>query len=170
MSDRSISLAEREAGVWHRHTLAQKLSRMTLWLIIALAVSLSLSSIDIIWEFLWDAPEQMLDILRGVIAARDEAECNVRAFSERLDLAMQNTEGGLWDWDLVTGRIVTDGHWATRLRYQQKRLLRRWEGMGVDSAITDSVAEFGAAFNTGEPQHHMNAFLERKQAKAQAQP
>lgn len=52
---------------------------------------------------------------------------------------------------------------------QQKRLLRRWEGMGVDSAITDSVAEFGAAFNTGEPQHHMNAFLERKQAKAQAQ-
>jgi enoyl-CoA hydratase/carnithine racemase len=48
---------------------------------------------------------------------------------------------------------------------QQKRLLRRWEGMGVDSAITDSVAEFGAAFNTGEPQHHMNAFLERKQAK-----
>jgi hypothetical protein len=42
--------------------------------------------------------------------------------------------------------------------------------MGVDSAITDSVAEFGAAFNTGEPQHHMNAFLERKQAKAQAQP
>jgi len=53
---------------------------------------------------------------------------------------------------------------------QQKRLLRRWEGMGVDSAITDSVAEFGAAFNTGEPQHHMNAFLERKQAKAQAQP
>ena len=53
---------------------------------------------------------------------------------------------------------------------QQKRLLRRWEGMGVDSAITDSVAEFGAAFNTGEPQHHMNAFLERKQAKAQPQP
>ena len=53
---------------------------------------------------------------------------------------------------------------------QQKRLLRRWEGMGVDSAITVSVAEFGAAFNTGEPQNHMNAFLERKQAKAQAQP
>ena len=64
MSDRSISLAEREAGVWHRHTLVQKLSRMALWLIIALAVSLSLSSIDVIWEFLWDAPEQMLDMGR----------------------------------------------------------------------------------------------------------
>ncbi|HQQ70566.1 MAG TPA: enoyl-CoA hydratase [Alicycliphilus sp.] len=45
---------------------------------------------------------------------------------------------------------------------QQKRLLRRWEGMAVDAAIDDSIAEFGAAFQTGEPQHHMNAFLERK--------
>lgn len=45
---------------------------------------------------------------------------------------------------------------------QQKRLLRRWEGMAVDAAIDDSIAEFGEAFRTGEPQHHMNAFLERK--------
>jgi enoyl-CoA hydratase len=45
---------------------------------------------------------------------------------------------------------------------QQKRLLRRWEGMALDAAIDDSISEFGEAFKTGEPQHHMNAFLERK--------
>lgn len=45
---------------------------------------------------------------------------------------------------------------------QQKRLLRRWEGMTLDAAIDDSIAEFGEAFKTGEPQHHMNKFLERK--------
>lgn len=45
---------------------------------------------------------------------------------------------------------------------QQKRLLRRWENMSVDQAIDDSVAEFGAAFNTGEPQKFMNEFLESK--------
>jgi enoyl-CoA hydratase/carnithine racemase len=45
---------------------------------------------------------------------------------------------------------------------QQKRLLRRWEGMALDSAIDDSISEFGEAFRTGEPQHHMNAFFERK--------
>jgi len=45
---------------------------------------------------------------------------------------------------------------------QQKKLLRRWETMSVDEAIEDSVAEFGAAFNTGEPQKFMNAFLESK--------
>lgn len=48
---------------------------------------------------------------------------------------------------------------------QQKRLLRRWEGMAMDAAIDDSIAEFGEAFKTGEPQHHMNAFLERKQRR-----
>lgn len=45
---------------------------------------------------------------------------------------------------------------------QQKRLLRRWEGMPLDAAVDDSIVEFGEAFNTGEPQHHMNAFLQRK--------
>jgi len=47
---------------------------------------------------------------------------------------------------------------------QQKALLRRWETLSVDEAIEDSVAEFGAAFNTGEPQQFMNAFLARKRA------
>jgi phosphonate transport system permease protein len=50
--------------VWQRHTLRQKLSRMSLWLFIAIAVILSLSSISVIWEFLWDAPEQMMDMGR----------------------------------------------------------------------------------------------------------
>jgi len=49
---------------------------------------------------------------------------------------------------------------------QQKRLLRRWERMTVDAAIDDSIAEFGEAFKTGEPQHHMNAFLERKNKRS----
>lgn len=48
--------------LWQRHTLAEKLLRMALWLIIGIAVLLSLNSINVIWEFLWDAPEQMLDM------------------------------------------------------------------------------------------------------------
>lgn len=47
---------------------------------------------------------------------------------------------------------------------QQKKLLRRWESMWIDEAIEDSVAEFGRAFNTSEPQQFMNAFLARKRA------
>lgn len=48
---------------------------------------------------------------------------------------------------------------------QQKTLLRRWERMSIDEAIEDSVAEFGRAFNTGEPQRFMNEFLARKREK-----
>jgi hypothetical protein len=48
---------------------------------------------------------------------------------------------------------------------QQKKLLRRWERMTLDAAVDDSIAEFGAAFQTGEPQQHMNAFLREKAEK-----
>jgi len=46
---------------------------------------------------------------------------------------------------------------------QQKRLLREWEETPLEVSISNSVAEFGLAFETGEPQHHMAAFLNRKQ-------
>jgi enoyl-CoA hydratase len=45
---------------------------------------------------------------------------------------------------------------------QQKRLLRSWETLTLDAAVDASVAEFGRAFTTGEPQACMARFLERK--------
>ena len=53
--------------IWQRHTLSQKLSRMVLWLIVGIAVVASLNSINVIWEFLWDAPEQMADMGRRML-------------------------------------------------------------------------------------------------------
>ncbi|NUU04493.1 phosphonate ABC transporter, permease protein PhnE [Herbaspirillum robiniae] len=52
--------AERE---WQRHTPLQRVLRFTVWLVIALAVVQSLRYIEIIPEFLYDAPEQMSDML-----------------------------------------------------------------------------------------------------------
>ena len=45
---------------------------------------------------------------------------------------------------------------------QQKALLRAWEDAPIDEAIDATVAEFGKAFATGEPQHHMGEFIARK--------
>jgi enoyl-CoA hydratase len=45
---------------------------------------------------------------------------------------------------------------------QQKRLLNSWFDMTVDGAIEDSIEQFGLAFLTGEPQRHMQEFLQRK--------
>ncbi|WP_456280511.1 enoyl-CoA hydratase [Cupriavidus sp. JZ107] len=47
---------------------------------------------------------------------------------------------------------------------QQKRLLREWEDQPVDTAIANSVAEFGSAFDTGEPQRYMAEFVNRKRS------
>lgn len=45
---------------------------------------------------------------------------------------------------------------------QQKRLLRQWEDEPLDKSIQSSVAEFGSAFNTGEPQKYMSEFARNK--------
>ena len=47
----------------------------------------------------------------------------------------------------------------------QKRLLKHWEDQPLDDAIEDSVAEFAAAFRTGEPQHFMGEFLARRRRR-----
>lgn len=44
----------------------------------------------------------------------------------------------------------------------QKELLRAWEELPLSQAIDASIPVFGRAFGTGEPQAHMQAFLERK--------
>ncbi len=51
------------ARAWQRHTLAQKLLRYAVWLFIAVAVVQSLRNLEIIPEFIYDAPEQMGDML-----------------------------------------------------------------------------------------------------------
>jgi enoyl-CoA hydratase len=45
---------------------------------------------------------------------------------------------------------------------QQKQLMRSWQSLPPDAAIDATVAEFGKAFATGEPQRYMAAFQSRK--------
>ena len=48
---------------WQRFTVAQRLLRYTVWLLMLWAVVQSLRSVQVIPEFLYDAPEQMADML-----------------------------------------------------------------------------------------------------------
>jgi enoyl-CoA hydratase len=43
----------------------------------------------------------------------------------------------------------------------QKVLIRKWEELPLKEAIDASIPIFGRAFQTGEPQHHMQAFINR---------
>ena len=64
--------------------------------------------------------EQIVEALSALLAARSRAEDDLRETRERLRLAMQNTEGGLWDWDLVSGEIVMDDNWRDFLGYPER--------------------------------------------------
>ncbi|MBR1220669.1 enoyl-CoA hydratase/isomerase family protein [Bradyrhizobium sp. U87765 SZCCT0131] len=44
----------------------------------------------------------------------------------------------------------------------QKELCRQWDELPLHESIQNSVAIFGRAFLTGEPQQHMQAFIDRK--------
>lgn len=48
---------------------------------------------------------------------------------------------------------------------QQKRLMRSWEDQALAQSIEQSIAAFGAAFETGEPQHYMGEFLARRRQR-----
>jgi len=47
---------------WQRFTLAQKLSRYSVYLLLVMALVMSMRSVEIIPEFFFDAPEQMMDM------------------------------------------------------------------------------------------------------------
>ncbi len=47
----------------------------------------------------------------------------------------------------------------------QKALLRSWEELPLQQALSHSIGSFGRSFTTGEPQSYMQAFLDRPRAK-----
>ncbi|WP_223840069.1 enoyl-CoA hydratase [Saccharopolyspora pogona] len=63
--------------------------------------------------------------------------------------------------DRMARKFVEFGPAAVR---QQNKLLRSWEDLPIDQAVANSATEFGAAFDTGEPQRFMTEFLNRKRS------
>ena len=53
-----------EARIWRRFTPAQRIARFAVYLAMVTAVVMSIQSVEVIPEFLLDAPEQMADLLK----------------------------------------------------------------------------------------------------------
>jgi PAS domain S-box-containing protein len=55
----------------------------------------------------------------------------LRESEERLNLAIQGTRAGLWDWDLRTGKVIYNEEWANMIGYQLHELepltIKTWE-------------------------------------------
>ena len=53
-----------QGRIWRRFTFAQRLARFSVYLVLVAALVWSARSVEVIPEFLYDAPEQMQDLLR----------------------------------------------------------------------------------------------------------
>ncbi|MDD3353885.1 PAS domain-containing hybrid sensor histidine kinase/response regulator [Zoogloea sp.] len=63
-----------------------------------------------------------LAVVERLIGERDAALRAVKEERDRLELVMHSTTGGIWDWDLRGGKLVTDLYWRQILGYQTEEL------------------------------------------------
>ena len=87
--------------------------------------------------------------------------------AEQWGLVHKVVPGGRLDAEIagLAAKLAGFGPEAVR---QQKRLLNRWFDLPASDAVEDSVERFASAFLTGEPQHYMARFLERRARKPRA--
>ena len=66
------------------------------------------------------------------ITERKQAEAELKASEERLELALRGADLGLWDWDVPSGAVVVNERWAAMLGYELDELestVEMWEGL-----------------------------------------
>jgi len=102
---------------WQRFTLAEKLARFSVYIAIAAAVGWAAQSVEIIVEFIWDAPEQIADMgrrmwpipwgfyPRGIHAALIET-LNIAAVSTLLGVLMAVPVGFLAARNATPNRLI----------------------------------------------------------------
>ncbi len=56
------------------------------------------------------------------ITKRKEAEEEIKETKERLDLALNGTKAGIWDWYVQTGKTVFNERWAEMVGYELEEL------------------------------------------------
>ena len=93
--------------------------------------------------------------VRGIfqdITERKQREQDLRDLTERLDLAVEGANLGVWDWDMTTDAVTFNEQWATMLGLELEELepmLETWEER-VHPADMDQVEGALQAHMTGE--------------------
>ena len=94
-----------------------------------------------------DSEIDLLKVLAGIISnvlVRQEAEKELAEARHRLDLALQGTNTGLWDWNIQTGEIVVNEQWANILGYSLQDLqplnYQTWMGLCHPDDLAESRA------------------------------
>jgi PAS domain S-box-containing protein len=64
------------------------------------------------------------------ISGREHAEAALRESEERLDLAIEAAELGVWDWDVPSGSVVFSARWAQMIGHEPHEIqptIKAWE-------------------------------------------
>ena len=94
----------------------------------------------------WPGAKRAIVNVSHDITDRKQAEEALRESEERMKLALEGTDQGLWDWDIVTGAVTFDDNWPRVLGYTPGEMefdFAWWER----SIHPDSAPIFEAALN-----------------------
>ncbi|HAA04611.1 MAG TPA: hypothetical protein DCE18_14795 [Syntrophobacteraceae bacterium] len=109
-------------------------------------ISVSMVAID-------DRPCALSSIID--ITKHKSAEQELRESEERLKLALMGADLGMWDWNVVTGKVGFNSRWAEMLGYSPEEIephVRTWE-MLIHSDDTSYVREVLNSHLAGETPH-----------------
>ncbi len=106
----------------------------------------------------WGRIHRIAAVSRDITSLK-EAEAALHASEERLNLALEGTQQGLWDWNIATGEVYRSPRWFSML--------------GLPSGAVEPTLEGGLAKIHPEDRLQvegaMNAHLEGRQARFQAE-
>ncbi|HLO68650.1 MAG TPA: ATP-binding protein [Holophaga sp.] len=106
----------------------------------------------------WGRIHRIAAVSRDITALK-AAEAALKASEERLALALEGTQQGLWDWDIARGEVFRSPRWFAM--------------MGLESGAVEPTLEGGLALVHPEDrlmvEGAMNAHLEGRQARFQAE-
>jgi len=88
------------------------------------------TEVEITGTALGDPVDGMMQVIIREIGERKLAEQAVRDSEERLSLAFQGAQEGVWDWSLETGAVVYSAHWKRMLGYSDEEIephVSAWE-------------------------------------------
>jgi len=95
----------------------------------------------------------------GEMKAREAA---LRLAEERLELALDSAEEGMWDWNIQSGELVTSPQWSLMLGYQPGEIgndVRAWEALchplDLPEARTRLEAHFTGLSDAYEFEHRL---------------
>lgn len=131
----------------HRPPTFYPIDKEDFWLIVGLIVGL-----------------MVLSLLLGMSNYhRKKAESALRESEERLRLALESSQDGLWDWNALSGRNLVDDRWCTMLGYRKEEIvehIEQWQSL-VHPDDRSGIARAQQECKDGKTSHFAQEFRMR---------